>query len=88
MGAGHGSAWKARILPILPSCPMISGPLHSPDLAILNPREHSLWVLTKDGRTAEARTRMVPGGPELRIYINGSFLRAEGASKRNFSTER
>lgn len=31
--------------------------------------EHSLWTLHKNGRTAEARTRMVPAGPELRIYV-------------------
>ena len=32
--------------------------------------EHHLWTLTKDGRRAEARTRMVPigaGRPELRF---------------------
>lgn len=34
--------------------------------------EHHVWTLTKNGRTAEARTRMVPigdGRPELRIYV-------------------
>ena len=31
----------------------------------------------KGDRTAEARTRMVPAGPELRIYNNGTFLRSE-----------
>ena len=39
--------------------------------------EHLLWVLRKDSRTAEARVRMVPLGPELRIYYNGVFLRGE-----------
>jgi len=38
--------------------------------------EHS-WVLRKGDRTAEARTRMVPAGPKLRIYYNGAFLRSE-----------
>lgn len=32
--------------------------------------EHVLWTLTKGMRTAEARTRMVPGGPELRVYVS------------------
>ncbi|MDP1570377.1 MAG: hypothetical protein Q8L86_10260 [Vicinamibacterales bacterium] len=32
--------------------------------------EHVLWTLTKGGRTAEARTRMVPLGPELRVYVS------------------
>ena len=34
--------------------------------------EHHLWTLTKDGRRAEARTRVVPigdGKPELRFYV-------------------
>lgn len=31
--------------------------------------EHVLWTLTKDDRRAEARTRMVPLGPELRVYV-------------------
>lgn len=44
-------------------------PEHSP--------EHSLWVLRKDSRAAEARVRMVPLGPELRIYFCGRFLRSE-----------
>ena len=39
--------------------------------------EHSLWVLRKDGKTAEARLRQVPFGLELRIYYNGTFLRSE-----------
>ncbi len=39
--------------------------------------EHSLWLLRKDSRTAEPRVRMVPAGPELRIYYNGRFLRSE-----------
>jgi hypothetical protein len=39
--------------------------------------EHSLWVLRKGDRTAEARTRMVPAGPELRIYYCGKFHRSE-----------
>ena len=39
--------------------------------------EHSLWVFRKGDRTAEARTRRVPAGPELRIYYNGAFLRSE-----------
>ena len=39
--------------------------------------EHSLCVLRKDSRTAEARVRMVPAGPELHIYYNGQFLRSE-----------
>lgn len=39
--------------------------------------EHSLWVLRKGDRTAEARKGMVPAGPELRIYHNGQFLRSE-----------
>ena len=34
-------------------------------------------MLRKGDRTAEARTRMVPAGPELRIYYNGTFLRSE-----------
>jgi hypothetical protein len=33
-------------------------------------------VLRK-GDTAEGRVRMVPLGPELRIYYNGAFLRSE-----------
>lgn len=41
------------------------------------PPEDSLWVLTKDGRRVEARTRMAPAGPELRIYHNGTFLCSE-----------
>jgi len=35
--------------------------------------EHHLWTLTKDGRRAEARTRMVPiglGRRELRFYVS------------------
>ena len=35
--------------------------------------EHHLWTLTKDGRRAEARTRMVPiglGRPELVFYVS------------------
>jgi hypothetical protein len=36
--------------------------------------EHNLWTLQKDGRTAEARTRMGQAGPELRIYHDGTFL--------------
>ena len=39
--------------------------------------EHRLWVLRKGEKTAEAQTRMVPAGPELRIYFNGQFLRSE-----------
>ena len=34
--------------------------------------EHVIWRLTKNGRLAEARMRMVPigrGRPELRIYV-------------------
>ena len=47
--------------------------LHNPD----DIPEHHLWRLRKDDRTAEARTRMLPAGPELRIYYNGTFLRSE-----------
>jgi hypothetical protein len=36
--------------------------------------EHFLWRLHKDGRTVEARTRMVELGAELRIYSNGELL--------------
>lgn len=44
--------------------------------------EHDLWRLTKRvaiptgdiTRVAEARTRMVPIGPELRIYVDGELL--------------
>jgi hypothetical protein len=32
--------------------------------------EHVLWSLRKGERTAEARARMVPLGPELRIYVS------------------
>ena len=39
--------------------------------------EHSLWVLRKDSRTAEARVRQVPFGLELRIYYNRAFIRSE-----------
>jgi hypothetical protein len=39
--------------------------------------EHSSWVLRKGDRIAEARTRMVPAGPELRIYYCGKFHRSE-----------
>jgi hypothetical protein len=40
--------------------------------------EHHLWTLRKpDGRTVEARTRMTPLGPELRIYYKGDFLRSQ-----------
>jgi hypothetical protein len=39
--------------------------------------EHPLWTLQKGKRTAEARTRMTPLGPELRIYYNGELLRSE-----------
>src|SRR5687767_12980038 len=31
--------------------------------------EHVLWTLMKDGRIAEARTRMTPLGPELRFMM-------------------
>ena len=31
--------------------------------------EHHLWRMTKNFRCAEARLGMVPGGPELRIYV-------------------
>ena len=37
--------------------------------------EHHLWTLTKDGHSAEARTRMVPiglGRPELRFYFRAA----------------
>lgn len=34
-------------------------------------------MLRKGDRTAEARVRMVPLGPELRIYYRGAFLRSE-----------
>jgi hypothetical protein len=34
-------------------------------------------VLRKGDRTAEARTRRVPAGPQLRIHYNGAFLRSE-----------
>lgn len=36
--------------------------------------EHHLWTLHKDGHTVEARTRMTPLGPELRIYEGGELL--------------
>lgn len=36
--------------------------------------EHHLWTLRKDGNTIEARTRMTPLGPELRIYEGGELL--------------
>ncbi len=39
--------------------------------------KHSLWLLRKGDKTPEARTRMVPAGPELRIYYNGTFVRRE-----------
>ena len=48
-----------------PSAPTISDPREIP--------EHHLWTLTKDGRRAEARTRMVPiglGRPELTFYVS------------------
>lgn len=32
--------------------------------------EHILWTLTRAREVAEARTRMVPLGPELRIYVS------------------
>jgi hypothetical protein len=38
--------------------------------------EHTLWTLQKGDRRAEARTRMTPGGPELRFYVtrtDGTF---------------
>ena len=41
------------------------------------PAEHSLWVLTKDGRRVEARTQMRPVGAELHIYCDGAMLRSE-----------
>lgn len=44
-------------------------PEHVPD--------YSLWMLLKDGKTGEARTAMVPAGPEVRIYYNGVFLLSE-----------
>lgn len=40
------------------------------------PEQH-LWTLRKDRRTVEARMPMAPAAPELRIYYNGTFLRAE-----------
>ena len=36
--------------------------------------EHFLWTLQKGARVVEARTRMTPIGPELRIYHNGELL--------------
>jgi len=46
--------------------------------------EHHLWTLTKDGRHAEARTRMVPighGRPELWLKNNrASYRLATGSS--------
>jgi hypothetical protein len=44
--------------------------------------EHSLWRLEKtvhvlkrqQTRFAEARTRMTPLGPEIRIYVDGELL--------------
>lgn len=36
--------------------------------------ERSLWTLVGHGRTVEARTRIVPLGPELRVYVDGELL--------------
>ena len=36
--------------------------------------EHTLWTLRKDVRRVEARTRMTPIGPELRICVDGELL--------------
>lgn len=36
--------------------------------------EHTLWRMTKGTRVVEARTRMVPLGPELRIWLDGELL--------------
>lgn len=36
--------------------------------------EHTLWTLRKDVRRVEARTRMTPVGPELRICVDGELL--------------
>ena len=35
--------------------------------------EHPLWSLHKKGHAVEARRRMTPGGPELRIVIDGDL---------------
>ena len=42
--------------------------------------EHTLWIVRKGDRTAEARVRMVPLGPELRIYYNGAFRGAKSCA--------
>jgi hypothetical protein len=39
--------------------------------------EHVLWILTKTGRTAEARVRPHPLGQELRFLVNGELLWSE-----------
>ena len=47
--------------------------VHAPDVvgAARNATipEHVIWRLTKNGRHAEARLRVVAGRPELRIYV-------------------
>ncbi len=37
------------------------------------PVEHRLWTLAKAEHWAEARVRATPGGPELRILIDGEL---------------
>ena len=36
--------------------------------------ESTIWVLRKGGRTAGARIRITPGGPELHCYLDGELL--------------
>ena len=35
--------------------------------------ERLVWTLHKGGRCAEARTRITPLGPELRVYVAGDL---------------
>jgi hypothetical protein len=35
--------------------------------------EHFVWALEKAARRTEARTRAVPNGVELRIYVDGEL---------------
>jgi hypothetical protein len=65
------------------------------------PDEHPLWALAKKGHQVRAATRMTPGGPELRIYVDdelwwsrvyragqGHWLGEEAEKKRGEFTER
>lgn len=36
--------------------------------------EHVLWQLTKANRITEARSRMTPLGPELRVFVDDELL--------------